>query len=281
MLDLSELKQFVTFAECKTLSKTAELLHISQPTLTRTMRSVEESFGAKLFDRGKNRIELNQTGILAVEYANKLLAEAQRAVQSVQDFDRSLRTVSVKSCAPAPLWSLLPMLSHKFPENTISSKLTAMEDIIESVKNDETDIGILPYPYSDDKLACVPYIREHLFACVPEEHALYSETSLSFEQINGFNFLLRDHIGFWSEVVKRKMPASRFLVQTDDFEFAELVRSSTLLSFSTNIADHLNPASDTRKLIPITDSEADVFYHLISLDSKKELIQALAASAAK
>lgn len=37
MLDLSELEQFVVFADCGTLSKAAEQLHISQPTITRTM----------------------------------------------------------------------------------------------------------------------------------------------------------------------------------------------------------------------------------------------------
>lgn len=62
MLDLNELEQFVQFADNKTLSKTAEKMHISQPTLTRTMKSVEEKFGVELFVRGKNKIELNETG---------------------------------------------------------------------------------------------------------------------------------------------------------------------------------------------------------------------------
>ena len=58
MLDLSDLYQFVTYADCGTLSAAAEKLHISQPTLTRTMHDVEDAFGVPLFHRGKNRIEL-------------------------------------------------------------------------------------------------------------------------------------------------------------------------------------------------------------------------------
>ena len=41
MLDLNELEQFVTFAKYGTLSKTAEILNISQPTITRTMQHVD------------------------------------------------------------------------------------------------------------------------------------------------------------------------------------------------------------------------------------------------
>ena len=62
MIDLEELSQLTMFAREGTLSKAAEKLHISQPTLSRTMQNLEEVFGVPLFVRGKNRIELNETG---------------------------------------------------------------------------------------------------------------------------------------------------------------------------------------------------------------------------
>lgn len=62
MLNLLELEQLVAFADWGTLSKAAEELHISQPTITRTMKNIETAFGVPLFARGKNKIELNETG---------------------------------------------------------------------------------------------------------------------------------------------------------------------------------------------------------------------------
>ena len=126
MLDLNELEQFVTFAKYGTLSKTAEILNISQPTITRTMQHVEEAFEVTLFERGKNRIALNETGEKAVECAEKLLREAENAIQTVQTFDKNMHTIKVESCAPAPLWTLLPDLTARFHENVISSRLTAI-----------------------------------------------------------------------------------------------------------------------------------------------------------
>lgn len=264
MLDLSELYQFVTYAECGTLSAAAEILHISQPTLTRTMHHVEDSFGVPLFHRGKNRIELTDTGKVAVEQARSLLTEAEKAIQTVQTFEHNQHMITIHSCAPAPLWSLLPECSRKFPNNIISSKLENTDAIIQNVLAGNADIGILPQPYPHQDLLCVPYLQEQLYVCLPEEHALAGQSNLSLSQLNGFNCLLRDEIGFWTDLVKEKMPASRFLVQTDEFEFEELVRTSTLLCFTSNRATDLNQTLKRRKLIPLTDPEVNITYHLIS-----------------
>lgn len=97
-----------------------------------------------------------------------------------------------------------------------------------------------------------------------EEIVFIDNVELSLTQLNGFNCLLRDQIGFWTELVKQKMPASRFLIQTDEFEFEELVRNSSLLCFSTSIATPLNQPMKDRKAIPLTDAEVHVTYCTIS-----------------
>lgn len=272
MLVLSELEQLVTFARCGTLCKAAELLHTSQPTLTRTMRHVEEAFGVSLFSRGKNRIELNETGRIAVEYAERLLLEEQKAIQAVQDYDRSLHTILVKTCAPAPLWTLLPALSHRFPEKTISSQIADTEGIIRDVAAGKCDIGILPDTCPDETLVDQRYIKECLSVDVPDGHALSGQSRLTFEQLNGFNCLLKDRIGFWTELVQDQMPASRFLIQTDAFAFDELVKNSTLLSFSTNLSEQQKGFLNNRKAIPLQDEMAQVQYHLICQPKNRWLL---------
>lgn len=276
MLNLLELAQFVSFAECGTLSKAAEQLHISQPTLTRTMRHMEDAFGVPLFHRGKNHLALNQTGEIAVKQARKLLENAENAVQTVQAFNRSLYTIRVESCAPAPLWSLFPALSGRFPENTIASKLVQMKQIVQDVADGTCDIGILPFASPRDTLMDVPYIWENLSVCIPKSHPLEGLSSATMAQLNGFNCLVRDQIGFWSALCQDKMPASRFLVQKDEFAFRELICTSTLLCFTTDLANLTNFTLDGRTIVPITDPEANVRYHLICRPAQKTLLAAIA-----
>lgn len=272
MINLNDLEQLVAFADCGTLSRAAETLHISQPTITRTMQHLEEDFGVSLFDRGRNRIVLNATGACAVEHARKLLFDAEQTVRAVQAFDRKQRVISIASCAPAPLWSLLPALAARFPENTLSSRVMDTPEIHAGFANGDFTLTILPEPCEDPSVICVPYLRETLAVCVPLAHPLAGAKVLSFSAINGYNCLLRDELGFWTRLVKEQMPASRFLVQTDEFEFAELVRHSTLLSFATNLALAENRVPDDHIVIPLSDSAADVTYHLVCPASHHALI---------
>ncbi|MCC8358131.1 MAG: LysR family transcriptional regulator [Oscillospiraceae bacterium] len=261
MLNLYELEQLAAFARYGTLSKTAEELHISQPTLTRTMQHLEEAFGVSLFVHGKNRLTLNETGKKAVEYANALLSDAEDAVRQVRQFDTSRRTILVESCAPAPLWSLLPALSERFPNKTISSRLTEIALIPSRVRDKSCEIGILPYPTEAGDLACIPFIWEDLSVCLPPEHELAALPSLTLAALNGYNCLLKSDIGFWSDLCHKRMPASRFLVQTDDFDFRELARTSTLPYFVTNLATDADFVKG-RVIVPIEDSEANVTFHM-------------------
>lgn len=272
MLNLAELEQFVAFADNGTLLKVSEELHISQPTLTRSMRHVEEAFGVPLFIHGKNRLELNETGNTAVAYARKLLADERHAVAMVQAFDQNMRTITVASCAPAPLWNLLPRLSSKYPKKTISSNLRPVSDIPSDVMQERCDIGILPYAYTKKDLSCIPFFTEKLSVCVPKDHVLASYRELSFEMLNGYNCLLRNDIGFWLDLCHSKMPSSKFLVQANNFELEELIRTSTLLCFATNYSNPSEGLFENRNIIPLTDKEATVTYHLICRHDKKALI---------
>lgn len=272
MLNLTELEQLVAFADLGTLSKAAEELHISQPTITRTMKSIESAFGVPLFIRGKNKIELNETGLQAVKYARSLLTSAQNAVQQVQAYHAKLHTISVKSCAPAPLWTLLPLLSARFPEQTVSSKLTEQNEIVDEVLSGTCEIGILSYPVSIRTITCIPIIQENLSVCISRSHALANRKHLTLTDLNGFNCLLRSEIGFWTQLCYEKMPASKFLIQTDDFTFRELIQQSTLPCFITNLAGDMSDILKDRNIIPITDTEANVFYHFICKKDKEHYI---------
>ena len=71
MIELEQLKQLIAFATHGTLSKAAEELYISQPALSRSIQKLEKTLGVELFDRKKNKMELNQNGKTVIQYAEK------------------------------------------------------------------------------------------------------------------------------------------------------------------------------------------------------------------
>ena len=265
MVDLYELKQLAAFADLGTLSKVAEKFHISTPSITRSMQHLEQYFGVPLFTRGKNRIELNDTGRLAVEHARKLLREAEDAVAQVRAFDQRQRTVVIRSCAPAPLWELMKELSAAQPEKMVASAICQNDEVLRAWEDGTCDIAVLPFPIGGAK----PFLHERLFVCVPPEHELAQHKTLTFAEINGFNFLLRTELGFWDTLCREKMPSSKFLVQTDTAVFDELVNASSLPCFTTDYGQlQAHISYPGRVVVPLTDEEADVTFYLAKRPSK-------------
>ena len=145
---------------------------------------------------------------------------------------------------------------------TIASSLKDSASVWEDLSSDLCRIAVLPHESRDDRFLSFPFLRERLFICVPPSHALAGKTFVTFRDLNGFNFLLKSEIGFWDGMCRKKMPASHFLVQNDEFEFNELVRSSSLPCFTTDLAGDPDGLLSRRVLVPLTDPEADVTYHL-------------------
>ncbi|MCF2567911.1 LysR family transcriptional regulator [Mediterraneibacter glycyrrhizinilyticus] len=280
MLNLLELEQLSAFAEYGTLSKAAEKLNISQPTITRTMQRLEEEFGVLLFERSKNHIALNETGEQAVSYAVQLLKDAKEAVDAVRAFDRSRHTITVSSCAPAPLWRLLPALSDAFPDMTLSSSIKNNASVLEDVKSGHCLLAVLPGIPEEGKIpetyCCRPFMKENLAVCVPPDHVLAWYKEVSFEVLNGYNFLLGTRLGFWDDMCREKMPASRFLVQTDQFTMEELIRESSLPCFVTDVAEYDEEIYGDRIVIPVSDQAAKITFHIVYNGTDKKYAPAFA-----
>ena len=154
MLELEQLAQLMAVAEHGTLSAAAEALHISQPSLTRSMQKLENVLGVDLFERKKNRIQLNEAGRIAVEEAGIVLSAAENMETRMAAYARSLRTITVGSCAPAPMWEVTPLLSRQYPDMTIAAEMNEPDKLAEGLENGTYQLIITDAPMEEDGILC-------------------------------------------------------------------------------------------------------------------------------
>lgn len=262
MFELYQLEQLLAVAACGTLSNAAEQLHISQPALSRSMQRLEAELQVSLFTRQKNKIELNENGRMAVDYARKIMEQSQDMISRIQAFDRSQRTILFGSCAPAPLWEIPALLSDLYPEMTISSEIRENDVLLQGLRDDVYQLIVLPFPVDEPGMICAKYGEEHLFFSLPPAHPLSGSKALYMKDLNGETMLLRNRLGFWRELTVRKMPDTRFLEQ-EDVAFDELVKFSALPSFATDVVLNREGNHVNRVNIPILDEEANVSYYCL------------------
>lgn len=262
MFELHQLEQLITVAECGTLSAAAEKLHLSQPALSRSMQKLEAELQVPLFTRHKNKIELNENAEMAVDYARKILWQSQDMIDHLRAFDLSRRTIRVGSCAPMPLWEILPALSSLYPAMTISSEMKEAEKLLQGVLDGTYQFIFLPFEVKEDGSRCRRYMEEHLFFSLPPAHALSGSKTLRLRDLNGETMLLYSGIGFWKKALEKEMPDTHFLIQTEASALGELVRASALPSFITDLVMEREGEVPNRVNILISDPEASVTFYL-------------------
>lgn len=272
-MELEQLRQLDAIDRYGTMSAAAEHLHITQPSLSRSMKRLEADLGQVLFDRTGNSAMINDAGRLALEHARAILAEERRMRDAFDELARRQRTLKVASVAPAPTWRLTALVVERFPGIILEPDLVAPRRAEGALINREADFSITLRPLQLPGMMSVPLMTEDLSVLVPRENPLSTKSNVSFLDLDGEEFLLYEQIGFWMDVVKERLPHAQFIVQKDRTVFAQLVQSTGLLCFTTDAPENAS-ITDERIGVTIVDADAHATFFLNArTDAGKQVAQ--------
>ena len=276
MIETYLLEQFEAVARCGTLLAASEELHVTQPSLSRSMKKLEEELGVSLFHRENSKISLNETGKLAADYAKRALEANQEMIDRVIAFDRSLRTVSLGSCAPFPVNALMPTLQEHLTGKTLLTELQADDGrLLKDLRSHIYQLVILhEYPEEKD-LYCQRYLEEQLYITLPEDHPLAKQDSVTFDDLKGIRILMTAGIGFWMDITLKHLSASNLLIQGSMDALGELIEASRLPFFNSNQMLSLGHEFPGRVSRPITDSDAHTTFWIACLASEQQKYRSL------
>lgn len=155
MMEIRVLRYFLAVVREESITKAADLLHITQPTLSRQLAQMEEEMGVKLFDRGTRKIVLTNEGLLLRRRAEEILELVDKTEQELTVQDETVEgTVSI-GCGDLKNVQFLPELFRAFHERYPAVKFdlyTATADHIrERMERGLTDIGLLLEPINIEK----------------------------------------------------------------------------------------------------------------------------------
>lgn len=273
-MELEQLRRLDAVERSGTLSAAAEELHTTQPSLSRSMAKLEADLGVALFDRTRNRARLNDAGRLAAEHARAVLAEERRMRDSFDALAKRKRTVRVESVAPAPNWRLAELVAAHLPGALIETDLATEEEARAHLLDRSCDLAVTLRPMQLPTVRSAPLMTEDLYLAVPKAHPLASHASVSFSDIDAEPLLVLEQIGFWMGVVERRLPSSQVIVQKDQNVFQQLLRSTELCSFSTDVAAN-DASAFGRVAIPIVDADAHAMFFLNVLSDAPERARAV------
>ncbi|MBQ8618184.1 MAG: LysR family transcriptional regulator [Clostridia bacterium] len=263
MIDFDQLEYLAAIVKHGTLSKAAEELHLSQPSLSRAMSRLEETLGVVLFDRQKNRVKLNKCGELAFEHATMLLAERKRMINDIRLLERRMHTISLGMCTSLLHGALLQLLSQLYPEMTISTEMRNRDELLKGLRDRVYTVIIVDHPPTESEFYSQFLCKEHLFFLLHPTHPLSSATGLRFSDIDGEDILIRSPICNWNDTFQKELPNTHFIYQNEQYAYEQFLLTSTISAFTSDVHIREEIEKNERRAIPILDDSAVLDHYLV------------------
>ena len=175
-MNTQQLTYVLAVAECQSISKAAEKLYVTQPSLSQYIHSIEKQLGIKLFDRSLNPIRLTDAGELYVEWAKKLLAMEESMNNAISDLmgleSGSLRIGASPFRARCLLARSIAAFHAEYPKIHLSLREADMTQLKDMLTAGEIDFAIGTGPFEEKQFHAESLAEEQLFLAVSPENPL-------------------------------------------------------------------------------------------------------------
>ncbi|NIF99588.1 LysR family transcriptional regulator [Burkholderia sp. Ax-1720] len=186
-LNLRELRAFVTVAQAGNFTRAAARLSLSQPALTVQIRRLEETVGARLFDRNSRSVALTQTGRALLPLLQRSLDDMERVLRDARALgDGTAGTVRL-ACLPTFAASALPELIRDFRRQVPQARFEIRDGVASSVealvRGEEVDLGLTGGAAADPALEVLHAGEDRLVVICPRNHALARRRRVSAAEV--------------------------------------------------------------------------------------------------
>jgi len=186
-MNLDVFRRFVHIARVGNVTRAAEDLHVSQPALSKQIRSLEEEIGAKLFCRKGRGITLTAAGRTMLQHCHDMLSvwgEAKRAVEEGAQQEREqIRLITFVTFAFYLLPNFLTDFCKRYPNFDLEIEQAIKEPVVQQVLERHFDAGIATLPVGHPGLEEIPLYVEESALIVNREHPLYGRKVVAASEV--------------------------------------------------------------------------------------------------
>ncbi|WP_299578311.1 hydrogen peroxide-inducible genes activator [uncultured Sunxiuqinia sp.] len=187
MITLTQLEYIVAVDTFRHFGRAAEHCFITQPTLSMQIKKLEEDLEIIIFDRSKQPLIPTDVGKRIIEQSRIILQETEKVNDIVKDHKNlisgELKIGIIPTLAPYLLPLFIGNYKRKYPNILITVEELTTENIVDHLKRDLLDVGVLVTPLKEDKINERPIFYEEMMLYCHENHPLYNQKKLKVKDI--------------------------------------------------------------------------------------------------
>lgn len=194
-MEIRVLRYFLAVVREEGINRAAEVLHITQPTLSRQLSQLEEEVGVKLFHRGAKKITLTNEGILLRRRAEEILSLVDRTQRELIEQDASVEGRIVIGGGELAAMQVLPEIIESFRKKyplVTYDIFTGNADLVkEQMEKGLIDIGVLLEPIDMEKFDFIRLTgKERWVVLMRPDHPLAEKEAVSAKDLEGLSLIL-------------------------------------------------------------------------------------------
>lgn len=185
---------FICVCDENSMTRAAEKMHISQPSISQAIAEIEEHYRVRLFERLNRKLFLTSAGQTLLTYARHIVNLNQQIETSMQQFYHTyhLRIGASLTIGECLLIDLLKKLYEFYPNNKITSAVYNTAVLEKMLLEDALDIALIEGRVQSEYLTVVPFMRDALIFVAASNHPLAKEVNIPMETIAACSFLVRE-----------------------------------------------------------------------------------------
>jgi DNA-binding transcriptional LysR family regulator len=174
MINLSELRVFVTAAEEGNFSRAAERLQLSQSAISQNIQAIERSYGIELFVRRGRSVELSEAGQAILPLAREVLHSSSKFEDAIKNVNKEIGGELLIGCSTSAgrylMPSLLSLFQKQFPSVKSRVKVLSRESVLEQLLNEMIPLGVTSRKFDHHELISEPLFDEKVILIVHSSH---------------------------------------------------------------------------------------------------------------
>lgn len=196
IINLNQFRAFYLAAKEKSVTRAADILHITQPAVTMQIKSFEKNLDIQLFRKYGKELQLTDAGTALFGYAGRIfliVGELEHTLNSRGDLNRESLTIgTTRSFARHLMPELLSRFQKRFPTVRVALKVGSSREIADGLMAFQYDLGIIGRLPGLSKLKVVPYKREEFCLVLPPQHRFVKKKSVSVRDLKNEPIIIRE-----------------------------------------------------------------------------------------
>lgn len=280
-MNFNHLDYFITLAKVQHYTKAANLLYISQPSLTYAISSLEKELGLDLFQKEGRNVVLTEAGRIFLREIQPGMASLNSGLHKMKALRRGSGFVHIASVRTLTK-SFVPQLAYTFKEqhpdkeiNYEFSNSTGLSgDIINGIKNKLYDVGFCSFVENEEQIRFDPVYEQEMVILLPEDHPLAEHDTLPLEAIADEDFITFDPVSGLYLVIQQMFEAAG--LNKPNIKYAvgedETVSGLVAAEFGVAVVPNMTILNNMPvKIVHIKDNTVRRLFYLASLKNDTRL----------